>query len=149
MDNAAEPSVQWSAAPGLVAIAWIGAAVFVTVAVLPGLVDPQGRLLGGLAAAALLIAATFGSLARPRLAADADAVRIRGVSGMHRYPWSWVQRVHVVRIRRFGRDIPTLEIDVTAPDGDERLLVFGRLELGADPDDVAAQLNRLARSRSG
>lgn len=41
-----------------------------------------------------------------------------------------------------------LEIEITDPDGGERLLVFGRLELGADPDDVSAELNRLARSRS-
>jgi hypothetical protein len=148
VDNAAEPSLQWSPAPGLVGIAWVVGVAFATVAVVPDLVDLQGRLLAGLAAAALLIAAAFGSLARPRLAADADGLQIRGVTGTHRYPWAWVQRVHVVRTRRFGREIPTLEIEITDPDGNERLLVFGRLELNADPVDVSRQLNRRAGSRS-
>jgi hypothetical protein len=30
-----------------------------------------------------------------------------------------------------------LELDVVEPDGTERLLVFGRLDLGDDPVDVA------------
>lgn len=148
MDNVGGRPVRWSPAPGLVATAWVGVAIFATVTLLPGLVDLQGRLLSGLAGGALLLAAATGSLARPRLAADADGIQTRGMTGAHRYPWSWVQRVQVLRTRRFGREIPMLEIEITDPDGDERLLVFGRLELSADPDDVSDQLNRLARSGS-
>ena len=142
MGNPAEPSLRWSPAPALVVLAWIGVALFGAVALLPQLVDLEGRLLSGLAAVALLVAAALGSLARPLLAADAAGIQIRSMTGTQRVPWSWVQRVHVVRTRRFGRDIPMLEIDVTDPDGNERLLVFGRLELGADPDDVSVQLRR-------
>lgn len=148
MDNAGERRLCWSPAPGLVVTAWVGVGLFATVALLPGVVDLQGRLLSGLAGGALLVLAAIGSLARPRLAADAGGMQTRGMTGAHRYPWSWVQRVHVLRTRRFGREIPMLEIEITDPDGGERLLVFGRLELGADPDDVSAELNRLARSRS-
>ena len=32
------------------------------------------------------------------------------------------------------------------PDGVERLLVFGRLDLGADPDEVGEQLNKLVEA---
>jgi hypothetical protein len=40
-------------------------------------------------------------------------------------------------VRRLGRDSTMLEVDVVDPDGAERLLVFGRLDLGDDPVDVA------------
>jgi len=146
VDNAGERILRWSPAPGLVITAWVGVAIFATAALLPGLVDLQGRLLSGLAGGALLLAAAIGSLARPRLAADTDGIQTSGMTGTHRYPWSWVQRVYVLRTRRFGREIPMLEIEITDSDGDERLLVFGWLELGADPDEVSDQLNRLARS---
>ncbi len=148
MDNPADStdtrSLRWSPAPGLVTVAWLGVAVFGVLALAPDLVDLRGRLLSGLAAGALLVVALIGTLARPRLAADSEGVATRGVTGGQRYPWSSVQRVHVVRTPRFGRQVSTLEIDATTADGAERLLVFGRLELGADPEDVSEQLNRLA-----
>ena len=37
-----------------------------------------------------------------------------------------------------------LELDIVDADGTERLLVFGRLDLGADPEDVA-EVVRAAR----
>ena len=37
----------------------------------------------------------------------------------------------------WGRDSMMLEMDVVDADGTERLLVFGRLDLGDDPEDVA------------
>ena len=36
-------------------------------------------------------------------------------------------------VRRLGRDSMMLELDIVEPDGTERLLVFGRLDLGDDP----------------
>ena len=43
----------------------------------------------------------------------------------------------MLTVRRLGRESTLLEIDVVGPDGNERLLVFGRLDLDDDPVDVA------------
>jgi hypothetical protein len=51
-------------------------------------------------------------------------------------------------VRRLGRTSTLLEIDATDPDGRERLLVFGRLDLDADPEDVAEVVNA-ARAAAG
>jgi hypothetical protein len=56
--------------------------------------------------------------------------------GTRHVPWPFVERVHVVRHRRFGRDVALLEIDATSATGAEQLMVFGRFDLGADPLDV-------------
>ena len=40
-------------------------------------------------------------------------------------------------MRRLGRDSMMLGWTSSTPDGTERLLVFGRLDLGEDPVDVA------------
>lgn len=149
MDNSAQRELRWSPVPGLVAVAWLGLAAFGAVALAPNLVDARGRLLSALAGTALLVAAAIGTFARPRLAADTKGIQTRTVTGTRHYPWSWVQRVEVVRTRRLGREVPLLEIDITDPHGVERLLVFGRLDLGADPDEVGEQLNKLVGSPGG
>jgi hypothetical protein len=58
-----------------------------------------------------------------------------------------VQDVRVLRVRRLGRDSSLLEIDTQNADGDEHLLVFGRLDLDADPEDVAVGLLELRPGR--
>ena len=102
--------------------------------------DPTGSLLAGVATLGLLLASIWNSRARPRLAVTPDGIDVRGLLRRHSYPWSAVTDVRVVQARRLGRDTYLLGVDVldgTAFDG-ERLLVFGRLDLGADPIDVAA-----------
>jgi hypothetical protein len=47
-----------------------------------------------------------------------------------------VQHVRIVRTRRLGRESSLLEIDTMRADGTEQLLLFGRLDLAADPEDV-------------
>jgi hypothetical protein len=51
--------------------------------------------------------------------------------------------VRVLRVRRLGRESSVLEVDTVNADGEERLLVFGRLDLAADPEDVAPELQAL------
>ena len=128
----------WSPPAGLVGLAWIGAATAAVWAVLlVGTDDVQGLLLASVASLALAVAALYGTRARPRLRADGDGVTVGGLTGRRHVPWSQVRSVQARAVRRLGRDSTMLELDVVDPDGTERLLVFGRLDLGDDPVDVA------------
>jgi hypothetical protein len=133
---------RWSPAAGLVAVGWLltaGAVLWCALLFASG-ADPAGRLIAGVAAVGLLLASLFGTVARPRLAADAAGVTVRGLLGARPFPWSRVQGVRVVRMRRLGRETSMLELDVVDAAGAERMMVFGRLDLGAEPEDVAGLL---------
>jgi Bacterial PH domain len=136
------PVREWSPARGLVGCAWIGAAAALAWFVATALAgtDPAGLLLAGVAALGLVVAAAFGSRARPRLRVDAGGVTVGGLLRARHYPWPLVADVRVLQVRRFGRRTSMLEVDTVSAGGDERLLVFGRLELAADPEDVAPQV---------
>jgi hypothetical protein len=138
---------EWSPAIGLVVVGWLGALGTAAWCVLlwTAHADPAGRLLAGIAAVGLLVAALFGTRARPRLRADADGLTVGGLLRSRHYPWPLVRDVRVLRVRRFGLRSSLLEIDAVGPAGDERLLVLGRLDLGEDPQDVAPQLLALRR----
>lgn len=110
--------------------------------------DPTGRVMALAAVGLLGTLALVGSTARPRLAMDADGLRVGRVRGTWYWPWSAVHRVQVVTSGRFGRRVRMLEIDAVDPDGTERLVVLTALDLGADPVDAAAELNRV-RDRPG
>ena len=141
---------RWSTPPFLLVIAWIGAFVSLLWCVLAA-GDPPGRLLIGVTAAVLGVAALAGTRARPRLTADPEGIGIGGLRGLTRFGWPQVLDVKVVRTRRFGRDTSTLEIETFGPgaqDVGERLHVFGRLEPGADPEEVGAALQALRPDRS-
>lgn len=130
---------QWSATPALVTALWTGfvaaAAWCATLWIAGG--DAPGRLIAGVTGLGLLGWAVFATRARPRLRVDSDGVTVRGLVGARHVPWPFVEQVHVVRHRRFGRDVAMLEIDATSATGDDQLMVFGRFDLGADPGDVA------------
>lgn len=115
-------------------MAWSGAVVALLLALVTG--DPRGRLMAIVAAVGLVAYAVFASIARPRLVVDASGLTVRGLGGPRHYRWAHVERVRVMRHRRFGREIAQLEIDATDDDGAERLIVLGRLDLDAMPDDV-------------
>lgn len=105
--------------------------------------DPAGRLISGLAAAGLGLAAASGTRARPRLEAGPDGLVVRRLTWTRHTPWARVDDVRVLRTRRFGRESALLELDLRDVDGAERLVILGRPELGADPDDVAEVLTSL------
>lgn len=132
----------WGPAPGLVVLGWLAAAAAAAWCVLlvTSGADPAGRLLAGCAAAGLALAALYGTRARPRLRVDADGLTVGGLLRARHHPWPLVQGVRVLRTRRFGRESSLLEVDTVTADGGERLLLFGRLDLGADPEDVAPEL---------
>jgi hypothetical protein len=132
---------RWAPSRGLVALAWVlfvGAVAWLAVLLL-GDTDPAGRLIAGVAAVGLGFAALHGTLVRPRLAVRPHGIEIRGITGTREVDWPAVRRVRVLRTRRFGRETSLLELDLLIG-GDERLAVFGRLDLNADPEDVAAVL---------
>ena len=146
-------SASWSPSAGLVGVAWVGAvAATVWCVLVAGTADPPGLLLGAVAALALGLAAVYGTRARPRLRVDADGVTVGGLGGPRHHPWAQVGDVRVLPVRRLGRTSMLLEIDLRGPDDDPdgaaRLLVFGRLDLDTDPDDVAAVV-RATRIRAG
>lgn len=134
----------WAPQIGLVVLGWVavgsagGWLLFTT--------DRGGRLFAAITLLGVLAVTLAGTLARPRLAAGPDGITVRGVRGARHWPWPGVQRVGVVRTRRLGRDVAALEIDVrpvTEPDAEDQLLLFTRLDLGAEPDDVADALTAL------
>ncbi|MQY26994.1 PH domain-containing protein [Nocardia aurantia] len=146
-DPSAEPRLAWSTPlPALIAAALGGVAL----AVAAGLsTDPPGRLLVGLGAALLLVLVLIGVRQRPRLqvrTGPEPRLIVRGVLGPVEYSPEQIRRARVVTTPRLGRRVPNLEMDVDHR-GDERLLIFGRWDLGTHPQDVldALVVHRLAK----
>jgi hypothetical protein len=133
-------AVQWSPRPG-------ETAALVVVALGLGLalvaLDAPGRVLVGAGALLLLALAVRDLLGRPRLTAGPDGVDVRTwIRGRH-LPWPGL-RVRVRESRRLGVRSRTLELDTASgPEDDGVLVVLGRRDLGADPDDVARALRAL------
>lgn len=128
-------STSWAPQPKLVALGWVLAAAVGVFALVTD--DRPGQVLLALAAVVLVLTAAHGTVTRPRLHADPAGLTVRRLSGRRHFTWEDVT-VRVVRTRRLGRDVATLEID-----GEDDLVVLGRLELGADPEDVAEALRSL------
>ncbi|MEU4315192.1 PH domain-containing protein [Nocardia sp. NPDC024068] len=142
-----EPSLAWTTPlPALVAVAaggliLAGAAVFTA--------EVPGKFLLGVAAVVLLALAGMGIRQRPRLSVvpgDRPLLVLRGLTGVTRYTREQILRARVVGYRRLGRKSPMLEIDVDHL-GTERLLIFGRWDLGTSPEDVYETLRKELRLR--
>ncbi|WP_436493021.1 PH domain-containing protein [Actinokineospora sp. HUAS TT18] len=129
----------WAPKPAAVGVAWGLAALATFTAVL--LDDVRGAILLGIAALTLGLAALFGTVARPRLAADNTGVTVRGLGSTRRWTWAEVN-VRVTHTRRFGRESVALEIDAENAENPD-LVVLGMLDLGVDPRDVADALVKL------
>jgi hypothetical protein len=141
-DSPAVHNRRWAPRLGLVVLGWLGALAAAFWCVLG--TEATGRLLAGVAVLVLGSAALFGSRARPRLAADRAGLEVRGLGRATHFDWSGVSRMRLVHTRRLGRDMPILEIEARRPgDPDDRLMVFGWLDLGADPRDVTEALHAL------
>ena len=132
--------MQWSPRAGetaaLVAVA-LGLALALVV------LDAPGRVLVGAGALLLLALAARDLVARPRLTAGPDGIDVRMWTRRRHLPWSGL-RVRVRESRRLGMRSRTLELDTAAgPDDDGVLVVLGRRDLGADPEQVARELRAL------
>jgi Bacterial PH domain len=127
--------VQWSPRAGeTAAFAVIGLAL----ALATLLVDPVGKVLVGAAALLVLALAARDAVLRPRLTAGPDGVTVRSFGGTTAIAWPLLQ-VRVRTQRRWGVSARTLELEDRADDA--VLVVLGRRELGADPDQVAELLS--------
>lgn len=148
MDNCSTGvAMECAPKPFVVVAAWLGACVAACWALLA--TDPPARLLAVAAVGLLGVFALVGTVIRPRLAADADGLRASRFAGTRSWAWSDVRRVEVVSTRRFGRRTGMLEIDAVDPDGTEHLVVLTALDLGADPDAVAAEIAEVRRRPRG
>jgi hypothetical protein len=108
------------------------------------LVDAPGRILVGAAALLVLLLALADVVRRPRLSAGPDGVDVRTMGGRRHLPWSGL-RVQVRETRRLGVRSRVLELDTAAGGDDEGvLLLLGRRDLGADPQEVAQALRAWA-----
>jgi len=107
--------------------------------------DRIGALLLWLVALLFVALTAYASLLNPRLFANQYGVAVRTLKGTREVDWQYVE-VRVKTTRRLGRDTRTLELELASQDGgaaDSELVVLGQFELGAEPDDVLEDLNRL------
>ena len=132
--------MQWSPRRGET-VALVAVALCLALALV--VLDSPGRLLVGTGVLLLLAMAARDLLVRPRLAAGADGVDVRTLTGRQHLPWSGL-RVRVRDGRRLGIRSRSLELDTSAgPHDDGVLVVLGRRDLGTDPADVARALRTL------
>ncbi|MET8837003.1 PH domain-containing protein [Micromonospora sp. NPDC004540] len=136
MTPQSSPVRQWRVPPVLPAVKAIGALLLVALGLLFAGQDRVPLVLAGLAAAALLGWALRDLVAPVRLAADPEGITvIQGFAGRRRLPWAAVESIRVERRTRRGLTAETLEIDAG-----ESLHLFGRYDLDAPPEEVAAAL---------
>jgi hypothetical protein len=122
---------EWS--PPTFGIAACGiSGLILAIAVVTMITDPPGRILVGIAAVGLILFASMSWRARPKLAIRDDGLVTRGLFGTNLLRRSDIKLIRITEYRRIARKVRLLEIDTT----DDRLLVFTRWDLGADPLDV-------------
>jgi hypothetical protein len=73
---------------------------------------------------------------RRRLVAGPRGLLVAGWRGQRIVPWSEVRELVGATSSRFGLSTNTLEIDLV----DDDLLIFGRTDLGTDPNEVLTAL---------
>jgi hypothetical protein len=141
-DPAATPT-RWRVSATLPVLKLTGAVLLVAVGLLFADGDPVRPGLAALAAAGLLIWGLRDLVAPVRLAVDPAGITvISGYAGQRRIDWAEIERIRVDSRPRLGLRTEMLEIDTA-----DTLHLFGRYDLGAAPDEVAAVL-QAARARA-
>ncbi|MGB7385007.1 MAG: PH domain-containing protein [Rhodococcus sp. (in: high G+C Gram-positive bacteria)] len=137
--------------PAVIALVGAGIALLMAAAVTD--TDTAGRFLVGLGALGLWIIAALAAYQRPRLWIDngsaspgeppAQRLAVKRLSGVRTYRLDEISRLEVMKYPRLGRRVPMLEVDVRRVGEDEdRLMIFGRWDLGTNPQDVYDVLDR-------
>ena len=101
-------------------------------------VDPMDRVVG--VVIAVIVGAATAWAWRRRLVGGPRGLLVGGIGGARLVPWSQVRGLDAARSQRLGIASTTIEIDLV----DDDLLVFGRIDLGADPVDVLSALRAFA-----
>ncbi|MBP1786231.1 hypothetical protein J3R08_006081 [Micromonospora sp. HB375] len=144
MDPQSPPVRQWRVPREAPVLKALGALALLALGLLFAGGDPVRPGLAGLAAAGLLVWALRDLVAPVRLAVDRDGLTVlRGFAGRRRLPWDAVEAIRLERRARRGITAETLEIDAG-----ESLHLFGRRDLDAPLDEVAAALDE-ARPAAG
>ena len=139
--NAAEPGTkQWSVPVGLVACGWVFTAA--AAAWWWSTSASADQLFVAVVAVALFLTCLAGTVLRPRLRADRAGVAVRGLRGTRRWSWPNVG-VRVRTTRHLGRTTPALELEVPEDATTSGIVVLTRLDLGADPHEVAEEIEAL------
>lgn len=127
---------QWRVPASLPAVKLVGAALLVALGLLFADGDPVRLALAVLAAALLAVWAVRDLVVPVRLAVDPMGLTVvHGFASRRLLPWSAVEAIAVDRRPRLGLSSETLEIDAGSS-----LHLFGRYDLGATPEEVAAEL---------
>ncbi|WBB73824.1 PH domain-containing protein [Micromonospora sp. WMMD1128] len=136
MDPQPSPARQWRVPRALPLVKALGALALAALGLLLADGDPVRPALAGAVAVGLLAWALRDIIAPVRLAVDPDGLTvIRGYAGRRRLPWAEVESIRLDRRSRRGVTAETLEIDAG-----ESLHLFGRRDLDAPLDEVAADL---------
>ncbi|WP_197284945.1 PH domain-containing protein [Sciscionella sediminilitoris] len=135
--------VSWTTPVGAVVVSVLATVVSVLVAVLSS--ARAGVLFWSLVAIVFAAYTVHWLRARPRLSADPSGITVRGTLHTYRLDHGQV-RVGLRSTRRLGRTGQLLELDGIDTHGEERLVLLGRFDLGAEPDEVHRQLTALRAS---
>ncbi|SNT14744.1 PH domain-containing protein [Rhodococcoides kyotonense] len=135
-------NLSWATPISAVVALAVGGLALVTVAFVTD-VDPAGRFLVTAAALGLWIISGSAAFQRPRLWINDGSLSMKRLTGVRTYRPDEIKRVKLVRYPRLGRRVPMLELDVQrAGDDDDRLVIFGRWDLGTNPQDAYDALER-------
>jgi hypothetical protein len=96
--------------------------------------DPEDLIVGVVLALVLAVLSVTGW--RRRVIGGPRGLLICGFGRRRIVPWSQVRSIDNATSRRFGLASTTIEVDLI----DDDLLIFGRTDLGADPEAVLSTL---------
>ncbi len=122
-------------------VLFVAGLLVVAIAVIWALLSlaPVDRLVAWFFAAVAAIGTGTALMMRQRLTAGPAGLVVAGPFGRTTIDWSQVTRIEMVNRSRLGLSSTALEIDLD----DDGLLVFGKTDLGADPEQVAEELRRI------
>lgn len=142
VDNLQNARSEWATPAPMGALMVVGGIALGAAGLFSG-TDAAGMALMLLAAVLLLLIGGQSLWVRPRLAIQGRELHVRTLfRGTCSYSFDDVRRAQVLTYPRFGRRVPHLELDLDdeqAHEG-ERLVIYGRWDLGTNPLDVADAL---------
>lgn len=129
----------WRIKPVLPVTKGLAAIAIVVLVTAFGRDDRVQWVLAGTVALGLFAWALRDVIAPIRLAADAEGLTVVAGYARRRWlPWAEIERVRLDRRERLGLTTELLEVDA-----DDALYLYSMHDLGADPRDVLAELERL------